>query len=63
MRLCITFTLAVLVSSSPWLTASGQEAPGAKTMDNRTVPAPDGVSKEFHELIATRQIAPALPVP
>ena len=45
------------------LTASAQESPGSKAMEERTVPIPTGVSKEFHELIATRQIPPALPVP
>ena len=58
----IAFTALAFLTSS-CLTASGQEAVVFKEIDRRTVPAPAGVSKELRELIATRQIPPALPVP
>lgn len=57
--------LVILASFSLVHSASSQEkaAPNATTLPKRTVPAPAGVSKEFHEFVATRQIPPATPVP
>ena len=46
-----------------WLPAWAEEAPGAKTMAERSVPVPAGVSAELRELIAGRQLPPAVPVP
>jgi acetyl esterase/lipase len=66
MRLRLTLvTLAALTSVGLAHTALAQEesAPDAKTLGKRAVPTPAGISKELHELIASRQIPPALPVP
>jgi acetyl esterase/lipase len=39
------------------------KASGAKTLAERTVPAPAGVSAELRAVIAGRQVPPAMPVP
>jgi acetyl esterase/lipase len=62
-RINLVIVALFAAGSLTLLTASAQESPGSKAMEERTVPVPTGVSKEFHELIATRQIPPALPVP
>ncbi len=63
MRLYISLTLVVFAAGSPWLTACGKETPGTKTVGDRNVPAPAGVSKELRELIASREIPAPLRVP
>ena len=59
--------LAVALAAS-WcaflcLTAWAEEAPGAKTMAERTVPVPAGVSAELRAVIASHRIPPAAPTP
>jgi acetyl esterase/lipase len=64
MHLRNTLVIAAILAGGPlWLAAWAQDLPGAKTMAERTVPAPAGVSAELRELITSRQIAPAMPVP
>ena len=63
MRLCITFTLAVLAGHYLTLTAWAQETSSIKALEIRTVPVPAGVSEELREMIASREIRGPLPVP
>ena len=55
--------LAVAIALSVLVTAWAKDAPGAKTMAERTVPVPAGVSAELQKMIAGRPVPPPTPVP
>jgi acetyl esterase/lipase len=59
----ILFALAIAGFAFVLLPAWAQEGRGAKTMVERTVPVPAGVSEQMRGVIAGREIPPPVPAP